>query len=390
MPALKLHEALVHHRRALGEVRAEAHAVGVGDAHAGRHDVVGHARELVDAEDLQRLAGGAEAHARPRRARPGRPGPRLVQATFGSTPKTPSRLSAVRRDEPVREQVQAQVGVVGVGGRRVEVVDHGRRPSTAARRAASSLGAGRELGRRARRSRRRAPSCGSGKQHVEHPPVAGRASPVPCPQALASSARHASWRARPRRRGTAQPVEVDVQVLVDVDLSSPPSSSTVTGESPPRSTWATAAPQAPVPERLRLPHAALEDPRADAVGRELGPERHVRAVGEARRRARSAGRSRPGRAPRARRASATRIALLRVADRDVLEAPARRSRPRRSSARAAHVDAARVLAGDRRADLARGGLDRERARVGPAALGAGRGSPRARRCPTARPRSRRG
>jgi hypothetical protein len=46
-----------------GQVRAEAHAVGVGDPHAGRDDVVRHPRELV--------------HGRPRaRARPCASAPR--------------------------------------------------------------------------------------------------------------------------------------------------------------------------------------------------------------------------------------------------------------------------------------------------------------------------
>ena len=45
---VEVDEALVHDRRALGEVGAEPHAVGVGDPHARRRDVVGHARELVD------------------------------------------------------------------------------------------------------------------------------------------------------------------------------------------------------------------------------------------------------------------------------------------------------------------------------------------------------
>ena len=42
-------------------------------------------------------------------------GPELVHTTLISTPKRPSRFMAVRRDETVREQVQAQVGVRGVG-----------------------------------------------------------------------------------------------------------------------------------------------------------------------------------------------------------------------------------------------------------------------------------
>ena len=67
-------EALVHDRRAGREVRAEAHPVGVGDAHAGRQHVVDHPRELVDAEDLHRAAACAAAAGcvrsrRPRRVR---------------------------------------------------------------------------------------------------------------------------------------------------------------------------------------------------------------------------------------------------------------------------------------------------------------------------------
>ena len=58
---VEVDEALVHHRRALGEVGAEPHAVGVGDPHARRDDVVRHARELVERGDDERLAGGAEA-----------------------------------------------------------------------------------------------------------------------------------------------------------------------------------------------------------------------------------------------------------------------------------------------------------------------------------------
>ena len=117
----------------------------------------------------------------------------------------------------------------------------------------------------------------------------------------------------------------------------------------------------------RLPHPALEDPRADAVGRELGPERDVGAVGEARGGARSAGRSRRGRAPRARSRVGDADRALRVADRrragSASAAAIARRRRRRSpwtQLRAAHVDAAGALAGDRRADLAGGGLDRER------------------------------
>ena len=146
--------------------------------------------------------------------------------------------------------------------------------------------------------------------------------------------------------------------------SSPPSSSTVTGESPPRSTWATAAPDAPVPERHRLAHAALEDPRADHARRRARPERHVRAVGEAGRVLDRRADRRRGRALRARRGSSTRIAHCGL---PIETCWKRQSRPPtspravrraarvvlRAQPRAAHVDAAGRRPSDRRADLAR-------------------------------------
>src|ERR1043165_3550909 len=58
---VEIAEALVHHRGAFREVRAQAHAVGVGDAHARRDDVVGHARELVDARHLRLDAARLQA-----------------------------------------------------------------------------------------------------------------------------------------------------------------------------------------------------------------------------------------------------------------------------------------------------------------------------------------
>ena len=89
-------------------------------AHAGRDDVVGHPRELVDAGDV-RCRPAARARRRTSGSAAGSTGPRLVQATFGRTPKSPSRLTPCGRTRRWREQVQAQVGVGGVGGRRVEV-----------------------------------------------------------------------------------------------------------------------------------------------------------------------------------------------------------------------------------------------------------------------------
>src|SRR3954468_15291929 len=63
----------------------------------------------------------------------------------------------------------------------------------------------------------------------------------------AASSASSSALSSPRTTGTAQPVRSTWRSSPTSTSSSPPSSSTVTGEAPPRSTWATAAPVAPVP-----------------------------------------------------------------------------------------------------------------------------------------------
>ena len=107
--------------------------------------------------------------------------------------------------------------------------------------------------------------------------------------------------------------------------------------------------------------------RARMVGVvEGGEPRDVGAVGELRVASRSGGRC----APRSRASSVGRVGdvdrRLRVADRQMLEAKAVEPRRRARAYARAHVDAAGRLGEDRRADLARRGLDRELARVGPA------------------------
>ena len=81
---VEVDEALVHHGRARGEVRAQPDPVGVGDPHAGGHDVVDHPRELVDAEHGDRRRG-----ARSREPQVSNPstahGPADVQTTLAST-----------------------------------------------------------------------------------------------------------------------------------------------------------------------------------------------------------------------------------------------------------------------------------------------------------------
>ena len=259
----------------------------------------------------------------------------------------PSRLSVVRPDEPVREQVQAQVGVVGVGraadwrssstvttatvadpAPRVLVLQRadGRCPAIPSARPESRVGV----------AARRAPGPPRGHGH------ASRSAPGLARSAGQRSARRgrpgrpsrsgrraATRRRRPRaRRRRAR---------------------TVTGESPPRSTWATAAPLAPVPEDSVSPTPRSKIRARIAAGRDLGPERDVGAVRE-----RVVVLDR-----RAELGEVERLELLavgdadralRVADRDVLEAhPATRRRPSAArpgsphAARAAHVDAAGAL-----------------------------------------------
>lgn len=110
---VEVDEALVHDGGPGGEVRAEPDAVGVGDAYALGGDVVRHPGELVDRGDLevQTLGAGVEPHALQvvdgDRAERG-PG------DVGEQPEEPVEVLAVRPDEPVRQQVQAQVGVVRV------------------------------------------------------------------------------------------------------------------------------------------------------------------------------------------------------------------------------------------------------------------------------------
>lgn len=110
---VEVHEALVHHGGALGEVRAEPDAVGVGDADALGRDVVRHARELVDGRHLevQSLGTGVE--------------PYLLDVVDGDrAERGPGDIGEVAEDavqalavgpyESVREQVQPQVRVVRV------------------------------------------------------------------------------------------------------------------------------------------------------------------------------------------------------------------------------------------------------------------------------------
>ena len=98
---------------------AETDAVGVADAHAGGGDVVGEPGELVDARHLDRAAGaqpgasGLEALDRARAV----VGPHDI----AQLAEEAVEVDRVGLDEAVGEQVEAQVGVGGALGGRVEV-----------------------------------------------------------------------------------------------------------------------------------------------------------------------------------------------------------------------------------------------------------------------------
>ena len=150
----------------------------------------------------------------------------------------------------------------------------------------------------------------------------------------------------------------------------------MTGESPPRSTWATAAPQAPVPVDSVSPTPRSKIRARIAPGASSVHQRDVRAVGEQRRvldrRAERRevervelvdARRRGSRTAGCRSRRAGSASRARRLDR-------RRGRPapprevRASAARARPMSTRQVVGtGDRRADLARGGLDRERVGV---------------------------
>ena len=126
------------------------------------HDVVGHPRELVDAVAPATVLPRARSRSRVARSRRRRRGRALVQTTLVSGAEDAVEVDRVGRDEAVREQVQAQVGVGCVGRRGVEVdLDEAHLGADAARlvRAAERLQPVR--GGRRRRAARRAPAAGN-------------------------------------------------------------------------------------------------------------------------------------------------------------------------------------------------------------------------------------
>ena len=165
--------------------------------------------------------------------------------------------------------------------------------------------------------------------------------------------------------GTAQPVRSTCSDSSTSTVSSPPSRCTVTGESPPRTTCATAAPLAPVPllSVSPTPRSKIRARIASGATR----SRTTRWCGSGRSaRSRSPARALAGRCASG---SSTRIAhcglpIATCWKRWPATSPRAVGRAagvvRRVQRGAAHVHAARRRAGDRRPDLARQRLDAER------------------------------
>ena len=199
-------EALVHHGGAGGEVGAQPDPVGVGDPYARRQHVVDHPRELVHPvhghDAVPRPAAGTgRARSPPPRTVPPRSTPRWAGA-----PKMPVQVDRPRRDQPVAEQVQPQVGVRGVGRGSVQVDlppggPRSRTPRSSSRRWAATRSAGDVLlGRRAQ---------GRGREvGVQHTGRAVHGGQSPAPGRAGRGLGGGSRSARPdqsRRRPTGRP-----------------------------------------------------------------------------------------------------------------------------------------------------------------------------------------
>ena len=104
----------MHDGGAFADVGAQTHAGGVGDAHAARHHVVGHLRELVHREHFQQLAAQT--------------GTQLALAQFGEVDRAlagPGHVrqqredagqgQAMRLDQAMGQQVQLEVGLGSAG-----------------------------------------------------------------------------------------------------------------------------------------------------------------------------------------------------------------------------------------------------------------------------------
>ena len=113
----------MHDGGSLSKVGAQAHAVRVANANAGRYNVVHHAGEFVNGVDNDWAAGG-EAAAHHLEIGDG------AGAVVGpdhviEVAEDAIHIQAVRLDRAVRKEVQAQVSIVGIDGGVIQIFDGG-------------------------------------------------------------------------------------------------------------------------------------------------------------------------------------------------------------------------------------------------------------------------
>ena len=177
MPALKLTKPSCMTVVPLGEVGAEADPVGVGDAHAGRDDVVDHPRELVDAEHGRPAPRTPQPRAD--RSKPSTAhGPAVGPGHVGEQAEDAVEVDAVRL-RPAGARAGAAAGrrrAASTGGAdrsAITVRDHDLTRPRGPRRAPAEQGRARRNARRTERAvparcRSDAPSSRAGVPGVEH------------------------------------------------------------------------------------------------------------------------------------------------------------------------------------------------------------------------------
>ena len=120
---VEVHEAFVHDSGAGSQVSAEADTVGIGDAHAGGDDEVGHPRELVETVHGDWTAG--EELGAGRLEVFGRAGAEGRPHDVGDMTEDAVEVDIVGSHDAVGQRVQTQVGIGRRGGTGVEI-DRGR------------------------------------------------------------------------------------------------------------------------------------------------------------------------------------------------------------------------------------------------------------------------
>ena len=100
----------MHDRGAFGEVSAQPHSRGIGDADTRRNDIVGHARKLVDAIHGEVLPGCPGTNAsRIELVKSHRPC--ACPGNVRQRSKDAIEVDAARRSKPTGQQMQAKVSI---------------------------------------------------------------------------------------------------------------------------------------------------------------------------------------------------------------------------------------------------------------------------------------